>query len=391
VGILSVNRCSVLTLDPLRKNWLKVVCLVLAGLRLANLTGCSKPQAPVAEVEIPDDDALRDRLDRAIEFTYKNRHLNTKDQAAWQIVHGALAYGPDFEIYTEEGKLTPAIAYLLAGGKLRGWDLRKGDHGVVAVLDAGSKMGQGHPDQWLGYLSQCGLSLDDKVQVGAETFTVRDMLTQAQWDIYDGMEGTWTLMAFSGYLPLDTEWTAKDGEKWNIQRLAKMEAAQDLANSACGGTHRMYALAVALDTYLAGGGKLSDDPNGAWEQVDKKIKGAVAAAREFQQPDGSFSTNYFSRAARSAEINDRISTTGHVFEFLTVALDDEQLKQPWVTRAMLHLVNCLELTQKHNLECGALYHAVHGLKIYRERRFGPSNPLTPGDSQPAAAQASAVK
>ena len=37
---------------------------------------------------------------------------------------------------------------------------------------AGSKMGQGHPDQWLGYLSQCGLSLDDKLVVpAARTFT----------------------------------------------------------------------------------------------------------------------------------------------------------------------------------------------------------------------------
>jgi hypothetical protein len=207
--------------------------------------------------------------------------------------------------------------------------------------------------------------------------------------MYDGMEGTWTLMAFSGYLPLDAEWTNKTGEKWDIPRLAKMEAAQDLGDSACGGTHRMYALSVALNKYLADGGKLSGDPNDAWVQVDKKIKGAVAAAREFQQPDGSFSTNYFSRAARSAEINDRISTTGHVFEFLTVALNDEQLKEPWVTRAMLHLLQCIELTQKHDLECGALYHAMHGLKIYRERRFGPANPVTPAE-QPAAVQASAA-
>jgi hypothetical protein len=389
VGTQFVNRCSALTFGPKQLNGLQGLCAVLAVLLLVNLTGCNKPQPKVAEVEIPADDALRDRLDRAIEFTYKNRHLSTKDQAAWQIVHGALAYGPQFEIYTEDGKLTPAIAYLLEGGKLRGWDLRKGDHGVVAILDPGSKMGQGHPDQWLGYLSQCGLSLDDKVRVDGQDFTVRDMLTQAQWDIYDGMEGTWTLMAFSGYLPMDGEWTNKAGEKWDIARLAKMEAANDLADSACGGTHRMYALATALNEYRTGGGKLTDDPNGAWEQVNKKIQGAVAAAREYQQPDGSFSTNYFSRAARSAEINDRISTTGHVFEFLTVALDDEQLKQPWVTRAMLHLLQCLELTQKHDLECGALYHAVHGLKIYRERRFGPGNPVTP-DEQPAAVQASAA-
>jgi len=340
---------------------------------VALVAGCSKPQPEVTTAPLPQQEDLRDRLDRAIAFTRDHRHLSVKDQAAWQIVHGALAYGTGYEIYNSEGQLVPAMAYLLEGGKLRGWDLRKGDHGVLAVLDAGSKTGQGHPDQWLGYLSQCGLSLDDTVVVGSEKFKVRDMLTQAQWDVYDGMEATWTLMAFSGYLPSDAKWTAKDDSEWTVDRIARMEAGQSLAESACGGTHRMYALSTALNDYLAAGGKLEDDPNGTWRLVDKKIKDAVAAAREFQQPDGSFSSNYFSRAARSAEIADRISSTGHVFEFLTITLDDKQLQEPWVTRAALHLIECLELTQKFDLECGALYHAVHGLKLYRDRRFGPAS------------------
>ncbi len=352
--------------------------LLASALGLVVLTiGCTKPAPEVTKVELPSDEQFRERLDRAIDFTYKNRHLNTRDQAAWQIVHGALAYGRDFEIY-HDGQLVPALDYLLAGGKLRGWDLRKGDHGLVAVLDIGSKTGQGHPDQWLGYLSQCGLGLDDTIKVGGETFTVRDLMTQAQWDIYDGMEATWTLMALSAYLPSDVKWTSKDGSEWTIDRLVRMEAAQDLDSSACGGTHRLYALATALDNHLAAGGKLSDDPADTWNQTNAKIQNAIAAAREYQQPDGSFSTNYFSRAARSAEIGDRISTTGHVLEFLTVALDDEQIQQPWVTRAALHLVDCLEKTQKFDLECGSLYHAAHALELYRARRFGPRDQSAPG-------------
>ncbi len=351
--------------------------------------GCSKPQPPVVETPLPTDEALCDRLDRAIAFTHDNRHLDTKDQAAWQIVHGALAYGRDFEVY-HDGQLVPAMGYLLGGGRLRGWDLRKGDHGVKAILDAGSKTGQGHPDQWLGYLSQCGLSLDEPVTVGGEKFQVRDILTQAQWDIYDGMEATWTLMAFGKYLPLDAEWTASDGSKWTVDRIVRMETAQPLDDSACGGTHRLYALAEVLKRYRDAGGQLEDDPQGTWRQADNKIKDAVARARAFQQPDGSFSTNYFSRAARTSEINARISTTGHVLEFLTVALDDQQLREPWVTRAVVHLIDCLEKTQKFDLECGALYHAAHGLRIYRNRRFGPSETLTPiMPEQPVTAQAAA--
>jgi hypothetical protein len=354
---------------------------------LWGLAGCAKPVAKVATpARLPSDDELRDRIDRAVEFAYSSRHLDSKDQAAWQVVHGALAFGRPFQIY-HDGKLVGAIDYLFAGGQLRGWNLRPGDHGLEAVLEAGSNTGQGHEDQWLGYLSQCGLSADEKLVVGDKTFTVRDLVTQAQWDIYDGMEATWTLMAFSTYLPLDAEWTAKDGTKWNIPRIVGMESKQNLDDSACGGTHRMYALAVALNRYLESGGKVSEDPNDPWFQAKKKIDDAVATVRSYQQPDGSFSTNYFARPGTSPDISLRISTTGHALEFLTVALPDEELQKPWVTRAVVHLLDSLERTQKFDLECGALYHAAHALELYRTRRFGPGKPLVP--AEPAANEAAA--
>ncbi len=362
--------------------------LVLLVLIAGFVGGCNKPVAKFEQAELPSDEQLRDRIDRAIEFTYNNRHLNTKDQAGWQIVHGALVYGRDFQIY-HDGKLVSALDYLLGGGELRGWTMRKGDHGLEALLEAGSKTGQGHEDQWLGYLSQCGLPIAQPIVVAGQNYTIKDLITQAQWDIYDGMEATWTLMAFSTYLPLDAEWTAKDGTKWNIERMVRMESEQDLDNSACGGTHRMYGIAVARNRFLAEGGKLTEGADGAWEKADKKIKNAVAACKEYQQPDGSFSTNYFARPGTSADIASRISTTGHALEFLTLALGDEELEQPWVTRAVTHLVGCFEKTQKFDLECGALYHAAHGLDLYRARRFGPRAPITPSEpAAPAADEAS---
>jgi hypothetical protein len=357
---------------------------------LALVAACSQPAPKTDQLEATNDEELRERLDKVLDFTFANRHLNTNDQAAWQIVHGTLAFGRDFKIY-HDGKLVPALDYLLAGGQLRGWTMRKGDHGLKAILEAGSKTGQGHEDQWLGYLSQAGLSADEPIVVAGQTYHIRDLITQAQWDVYDGLEATWALMALSTFLPLDTKWTAKDGSQWSIDRLARMEASQKLGDSACGGTHRMYALTVAMNRYLAGGGKLTDNPDGTWEIVRAKIKGAVAAAKEFQQPDGSLSTNFFERPGTSAEIDKRIGTTGHALEFLMVALDDNELQEPWVTRAVAHLVGCFEKTKKFDLECGALYHAAHGLVLYRARRFGPrqlidsSEPAKPAANEAAAA------
>ena len=93
-------------------------------------------------------------------------------------------------------------------------------------MDPGNKVGEGHEDQWIGYLSQTGISLDHPVRVGDRTFKVRDMLTQAQWDMRDGMEGTFTLMALATYLPLDAHWKTKDGSDWTIDRVVNMEATQ---------------------------------------------------------------------------------------------------------------------------------------------------------------------
>ena len=62
--------------------------------------------------------------------------------------------------------------------------------------------------------------------------------------------------------------------------------------------------------------------------------------------------------------------TGHIVEVLSVALDDERLTEPWVTRAADRLVTLLEQTSDVDVECGALYHAAHGLLLYRDRICG---------------------
>lgn len=369
---------------------LRSLCLLLAVSVGACLAGCGKPVAKVETAELPSDDELRDRIDRVLDFTQSNRHLDVKDQAAWQVVHGALVFGRDFQVY-QDGKLVPALDYLLGGGQLRGWTLRKGDHGLEAVLEAGSKTGQGHEDQWLGYLSQCGLSPDASITVDGQDYTVRDLISQAQWDIYDGMEASWTLMAFATYLPPGTEWKAKDGSTWTIERMVDMEARQNLDDSACGGTHRLYGLTAALKRYQEAGGQVSDDPSEPWAKAKAKIAGAIENARKYQQPDGSFSTNFFARPGTSPDIAARIGASGHTLEFLMVALPDEDLKQPWVTRAAVNLVECLELTQKFDLECGALYHAAHALDLYRTRRFGPRQAIEPSEpAKPAIPQATAA-
>ena len=75
----------------------------------AFLPGCGKQAEKPIEASLPADDQLRDRLDHALEFTYTKRHLNTTDQAAWQIVHGRWCMGAIFRSIMTASSSRPSI------------------------------------------------------------------------------------------------------------------------------------------------------------------------------------------------------------------------------------------------------------------------------------------
>lgn len=346
--------------------------VLLASIALA---GCGRDQAPArppASISRPTPARpalpLCDRIQAVLTHARDQRRLDASVHGAWQIVHGILAFGPDFPL-VHDGTATPALDHLLAGGPAIGWQLRPGDRGVVAIVEEGSTTGQGHPDQWIGYLSQCGLEgvpLDTKLVVRGRSFSLADLLAQAQSDIRPGQEASWTLMALAAYLPSDASWRAGDGSTWTTERVVQMEADADLSSSACGGSHRLAGLALALNAHRAT--RSAAEPlSGGWAAAAERVADAVDRARRFQQPDGSFSTHFFDRPGTSPDVFARLGATGHVFEVLAIALDDEALADPWVTRAAERLVTLLEQTSDMDVECGALYHAIHGLLLYNRR------------------------
>ncbi|MGI9176426.1 MAG: ADP-ribosylation factor-directed GTPase activating protein isoform b [Pirellulales bacterium] len=382
---------------PPRPSWGRVFAAACGLLAVAiGLPGCGGTVAgtgsgtaatPSAAVDRP---SLCDRIDAVIVHARDRRLLDAGVQGAWQVVHGILAFGPTFPVAVK-GRTVPALDHLLGGGPITGWKLRRGDPGVIAVVEEGSTMGQGHPDQWLGYLSQCGIATDDgglaggipldtPLVVGGRQFTLLDLLAQAQHDIRPGQEATWTLMALAAWLPHDAAWTSGSGETWTTERVVRMEAGADIISAACGGTHRLYGLAAAINAH---GRATNGEPSGAWAEAAAVLDDCIDRARRFQQPDGSFSIHYFDRPGTSPDVFAKLAATGHVFEVLAVALDDERLAEPWVTRAADRLVTLLEQTEDVDVECGGLYHAVHGLALYR-RRICPDD-RTSGD--PAVMQA----
>jgi hypothetical protein len=349
----------------------------LLAMGLLATAGCGGPTAagpPAGSAGDRPPAALCRRIEAALAHVRDARLLDADVQGAWQVVHGILAFGPDLPL-AHDGTVSPALRHLLGGGRLTGWLLRPGKPGVIAVVEEGSTMGQGHPDQWLGYLSQCGvdadgpagLPLDTPLSVAGRSFTLGDLLAQAQHDIRPGQEATWTLMALAAYLPTDASWTAGDGSQWTVERVVRMEAEADIFGAACGGAHRLYGLAAAVAARRRSG--LPIDPDSGWGVAEAVLEDAIERARIFQQADGCFSIHSFERPGTSPDVFARLGATGHVFEVLALALDDDRLAEPWMVRAAQRLVTLLEQTADVDVECGGLYHAAHGLALYRMRAF----------------------
>ena len=284
---------------------------------------------------MPADQLLK-QIDDALDFTY-TRRLNTKVNAAWQIIHGCIPYKQEFLI-RHEGQDLPAIEFLFGGGTVEGWefepgivlDQATGRRGLRAIPRPGSNRGQGHEDQWLGYLSGCNMPLDTKITVAGVTYTLADYLAQIEHDIPRNMqkEYSWTLMALATYRDHDYTWTADDGNTWSLAKLVELELEQDVVSSPCGGSHRMVGLTMALNKCKAQGGKIE----GVWKKLEDRVAELVARVHEYQNADGSLSSEFFARSSKSVDLADAMGSAGHVLEFLTVAMTDDELKQEWVTR-----------------------------------------------------------
>jgi hypothetical protein len=345
--------------------------------------GATAPETPVRQtsaastpVPTPPPDALRDQLDRVLDFTEHGRAMSLEKHAAWQLLHGVLAFGPQFEILSGD-KMVVALDWVFDGNPMRGWTLTATDQGVRAEIEPG-KLGQGHDDQWLAIISQWQVPSTRPIVVAGQPFVLRDMIKRTMYDCWEGKEGSWTIIALSTYLnPIDQRWTARDGQEWTVERLVSMEAGgvyedeygQELINTgACGGTHRLIGLTIALNNYRR---QHPDEKlTGGWLAANNRIDWAINQAKDFQLPSGAFSIQFFQRSANSANLDEHLAATGHTLEFLTFALPQEELEKPWCRRAVAYLCRLLERTKHIDLECGSLYHAAHGLVLYRTKVYG---------------------
>ncbi len=331
--------------------------------------GCSESepsasQAPsitgMENLESPEE--LLPKVEQAIEIA-RQHYLASEEHSPWEIYHGMLAFRKDYQI-KKDGKVVNALGWISSGPTFDNepW-FQKTEFGGRAHPYTKSNAFEGHKNQSLAILAMADVPLDHEFQTPDGPITVADIGANAQKEVQENEEVTWSLWGLVHYLGPDAVWEDKNGEEWHMDDLVYMQNATLSNESACGGTHALFALAYARNTYQNSGQRLRS----YWLEADQKIQKHIEAAKAMQNLDGSFSYDYFFQKSASENFQERLETTGHTLEFLMMALPDDRLNEEWVRKAVSLLANDIINNKDEPVDYSALYHAIDGLVIYRNR------------------------
>ena len=324
----------------------------------------------------PQTDPFTELLDRAIEITSK-RTLTANAHSPWQIFHCILAMRQDTVLRLGDQKVN-AIEWIAKNEPQfdnQPWLLLT-KHGAKFHPYTRIYAFEGHPSQFLALLSHSNLPMDYQFRVQGKVVTLNDLVNNSMKEVNTAEEVTWVLWALQHFLKPDAVWVNQLNETWSIERLVQMETTAPVVGAPCGGNHRLFALTRARDKYLESGGQL----RGVWYLADQKIKQHIEIARSLQNPDGSFSNEFYKGPGHTTDVNKRFNTTGHTMEFLSAALPKERLNETWVRNAVWMLSRELILNRDTKIDCGPLFHSLDALILYRDRIRQKTS--TPVDVEP---------
>jgi hypothetical protein len=346
-------------------------------------------------VKVPD--SFKAKIELALHNIATRELLIT--HSFWTVLHGILGSGLDATCYDPRRKKhVNAMEYIARGGPIRGMrfipmEIPGEERRGLDVQMGPMFVGQGHQDQFVAEMLQCGLPPEYRFIVNGVKYNFADFFrySKARASVTGDQELSWTVVIVGQYygsslavtsscvttaaaMPvidqefgLNYSWENRVGEKLSLEKVIRYELDQPIEKGACGGTHRLFGLTWVYHLHLLRGGKTT----GVWKDVAQKIETYKKKARELQNSDGTMSTEFFNGWAHARNVQLRINTTGHIVEWLSLAMSDEELKSEWMKKAVNALVMLILENQKTALDSGGLYHAGHGLHIYHDRMFGP--------------------
>lgn len=346
------------------------VALCLPVFFTGTVTAVASPLT-VAAADSATENAAADPLmkivDEAIEVT-RMRNLDFQQHTPWQILHGLLALRENYTI-KNGNEFVNALDFLSTKARYKGegW-FEKTQYGGRAHPYNGTPYDfEGHVNQTMAIIAMCNVPLTHKFHTAnGQVVTMQDMVRHAQYALNPKDELTWTLWFLTHYVDQDTTWTTAAGQRWSMEALVRNQNAASINNSPCGGCHNLFAVAYARNAYMQKHGQL----RGAWLEADQRLQQYISAAQSMQNRDGSFATEFFRARGHSTQFNERIKASGHMLEWLLVALPKKRLNEQWMRNGVYSLATDLITNASQPADCGPLYHSLHALVLYKQRMQG---------------------
>ncbi|HTN77703.1 MAG TPA: hypothetical protein VL096_20740 [Pirellulaceae bacterium] len=323
-------------------------------------------QAAVEPVEIdvtlsPELKALNERIERTLAWYYDHPE-NVADRSVWGVMHALIAYGVDTQVIAGNKKVN-AIGWVCYNGPCNGQRLFYVQNGQLIPRQGPGV--QGHHGQFLAMLAQSRVKADFPIRVDGKDFTVADLIEFEKRTCYSKTELTFKLIALAHYLKSDETWKNDRGETWSLPKLISEELAQPIVGAACGGSHRLTGFSYAVKKRTARGEPFT----GEWLRAQKFEDSYHDYTMKLQNPDHSFSTQWFAGRGDHGGDERKLETTGHITEWLVASLPKDQLTDKRVVAAVDFLNDLMWRNRTNDLKIGPKGHALHALVMYQERLF----------------------
>ena len=348
---------------------------------------------PAEKIDIapkPLPSGPRYRIEAAVQNVRERDLLTTN--GFWTVFHGILGLGPNVKLVDPvTHKKFNAVEYICNGGELEGLEFIPTKWGLDVRTTGPTGRGQGHQDYFIAEMSTWRIPPTQKFRVYGKDYTFADFINHTKMRAsvsrnpelkWSNQELSWATIVIGQYLGTDLKWTNGYGEKLRFEDLVRYELDAKMAEAACGGTHRLYGLNYVYHLHLEKGGQTV----GVWKEIVDMTAKYRDLAKKYQNADGSFSTDFFNGPGNADDKERRINTTGHILEFLALALSDADIKEQWVQDAANALALMILELHAQPIQGGSLYHAVHALlmyyaRVYDRETLGPPElhiPLAPG-------------
>lgn len=281
----------------------------------------------------------------------------------WALMHAVLPFGVETDVIAGSRRVN-AIGWMCYNGVCaRQRMFQPTRSGFRTNVGPGV---QGHEGQFLAILAQSRVPASYPIKISNRQYTVADLVRYEMATCREKSELTFKLIGLSYYLQPDQSWRDNRGRSWNLEKVVAEEMAQPVNGAACGGTHRLMGLSYAIIERQRRGG----DITGNWALAEGYLNDYINYTMSLQNPDGSFSTNWFEGRGNQPDVERKVQTTGHMLEWLIYTLPDEHLRSPRIQQSVEYLLNTVGAQPTRDWPIGPRGHALRALALYNQRVFG---------------------